>query len=80
MDKTVWLDEAVRMKVDENLTWNEVTQRLRHHFPKDSNEVSVYNTIRDKVRRTTEYKELQRNKNNGSTESQAQAVPERSKL
>lgn len=80
MDKTIWLDDAVRMKVDENLTWNEVTQRLRHYFPKDANEVSVYNTIRDNVRRTERYKELQRNKNNGSTEARAQSIPDRSKL
>lgn len=25
MSKPIWLDDAVRMKVDENLTWNEVT-------------------------------------------------------
>ena len=37
MDKTIWLDEAVRMKVDENLTWNEITKKLKHYFPDTMN-------------------------------------------
>ena len=60
MDKNVWLDDAVRMKVDENLTWNEITKQLRHHFPENANEVNVYDTIRGNVRRTERYKEMQR--------------------
>lgn len=70
MSKPIWLDDAVRMKVDENLTWNEVTAKLRHHFPKDANEVGVYNSIRDKVRKTDKYKQMQRGKS-GSVDNQS---------
>ena len=63
MDKTIWLDEAVRMKVDENLTWNEITKKLKHHFPDTMNDVHVYDTIRGNVRRTERYKEMQRGRN-----------------
>lgn len=55
MDKTIWLDEAVKMKVDENLTWNEITKKLKHYFPDTMNDVHVYDTIRGNVRRTERY-------------------------
>lgn len=56
MDKTIWLNDAVRMKVDENLTWNEITSKLRHHFPSSTDDMRVYDKIRTSVRRTNEYK------------------------
>ena len=62
MDKTIWIDEAVRMKVDENLTWNEITKKLRSHFPDTMNDVHVYDTIRGNVRRTERYKQMQKRK------------------
>ena len=62
MEKTEWLDQAVEMKVDQELTWNEITSKLRHYFPEDADEVGVYNTIRGKVRKTERYKQYQSKK------------------
>ena len=79
MDKTIWLDEAVKMKVDENLTWNEITKRLRRHFPDTMNDVHVYDTIRGNVRRTDRYRQMQKSKKT-SDEIQKSEEQKRSKL
>ena len=58
MDKTVWLDDAVRMRLDEGLQYSEIVQKLRRHFPSDMHDAEINKVIRDGVRRSERGKQM----------------------
>lgn len=50
MDKSVWLDDAVRMRLDEGLLYSAIVQKLRQHFPEELSDADINKIIRDAVR------------------------------
>ena len=65
MDKPIWLDEAVKMRLDEGLQYSEIVQRLRQHFPADMHDALINKVIRDAVRRSDRAKSDRREAQGG---------------
>ena len=77
MDKNVWIDDAVKMRLDECLQYSEIVQKLRRHFPDDMHDSEINKVIRDAVRRSWRGKAECRSSQGGQS---SDSVQERSKL
>ena len=53
-----WKREAIRLKLDEGLTWGDLVERYAPRFP-DLTQEQVRNKIRDAVRRSPEFRDTQ---------------------
>lgn len=51
-----WKDDAVRMRLDDGLSWSEITSRIMPKFP-DKSEQQVRDMVRRDVRRSERYKQ-----------------------
>lgn len=73
MDKPIWLDDAVRMRLDGKMAYSEIVQNLREFFPTDMHESLINKILRDAVRRSDRGKAERRGK------TAAQSEPENPK-